>query len=73
MSGAVPVDGAQLKRLCLRRVIGRRQLAEQTGLGYSTLSNIEGGFKTRVRPETVQRIAAVLRVKPESLVDVKKL
>ncbi len=62
-----------MKRLRLRRVISHPQLAERTGLGYSTLSNIETGFKTHARLETVQRLAAVLRVKAESLVDTEKL
>ncbi len=73
MRRGVPVDGAQLKRLRLRRVISRPQLAEWTGLGYSTLANIESGFNTHARPETIQKVAAALCVKPESLVDLEKL
>jgi transcriptional regulator with XRE-family HTH domain len=73
VSGGVPIDGAQLKRLRLGRVISRRQLAETAGVGYSTLANVESGFKARLHPETVQRIASALRVKPRTLVDLEKL
>jgi transcriptional regulator with XRE-family HTH domain len=73
VSGSVPIDGERLRRTRLSRVISRPQLAERTGLGYSTLAGFETGFKTHARPEIVQRLAAALRVKPESLVDLKKL
>jgi len=70
---SVPIDAAQLKRLRLRRVISRPQLAQRAGLAYSTLANIETGFTTHARPETVQKLARALRVKPEALVDLEKL
>jgi len=73
VSGAVPIDGEKLRQLRLGRVLSRRQLAEAAGVGYSTLANVESGFKSRLRPETVQRIASALRVSPRALLDLEKL
>jgi transcriptional regulator with XRE-family HTH domain len=50
-----------------------RELAQEAGVAYSMLTNLESGFAQYARPETIRRLAAVLRVTPQSLVDVERL
>ena len=73
MRGTVPIDGRRIRDQRLGQVISRKQLAERAGLGYSTLANYETTFNTHAWPETVQRIAKHLRVKPQEFVDLEKL
>jgi transcriptional regulator with XRE-family HTH domain len=68
VSGGVPLDGERVRQLREGRVLSRRELADKAGVGYSTLADLETGFFTRNRPQTIRALASVLRVKPESLV-----
>jgi hypothetical protein len=70
----VPIDGAHLKRLRLRRVFPA--LSSQRERDLATRPSATSRAATRrahARPETVHKLAAVLGVEPESLVDLEKL
>lgn len=46
-------------RFLRERNVGRRTVAAQTGLGQSTIAKIASGQRTRIRPETADKILAV--------------
>jgi transcriptional regulator with XRE-family HTH domain len=61
------MDGYKVQALRRSKVMERRELAERSGISYSTLAQIETNRRT-VRAATVRRIASVLGVEPEDLV-----
>ena len=63
----VDVDGKRLKALREMRVMERWELAERTGLSYSTISQIETDKRT-ARARTVKRLADALGVPPSELI-----
>jgi transcriptional regulator with XRE-family HTH domain len=63
----VDVDGKRVKGLRERRVMERRELAEKSGISYSTLAQIETDQR-KARAQTVKRLADALGVRPEELV-----
>jgi transcriptional regulator with XRE-family HTH domain len=66
------VDGEEIRYWRHKRVMSRQQLAQEAGVGRSTLANLESGWKETARPETVRAIAKALKVSPEKLVVVRK-
>jgi transcriptional regulator with XRE-family HTH domain len=73
VSGGIRIDATELRYQRLKRVLTCRELAQEAGVAYSTLANLESGFAQYARPETIRKLARVLRVKPQSLVDVERL
>ena len=73
MSGGIRVDTTELRYQRQRRLLTRRELAQEAGVAHSTLANLESGFARYARPETIRKLAAVLRVNPQILVDVERL
>jgi transcriptional regulator with XRE-family HTH domain len=65
----MPLDvvGKRVKALREMRVMERSELAEKSGVSYSTLYHIESDRRT-VRAQTVKRLAAALGVPPEELI-----
>lgn len=62
------IDGARLREARLRRMLTLRELAEQTGVGFDTISRIETGNQ-RPRISTLRKLAAALEVDPETLIE----
>jgi len=73
VSGGIRVDATELRYQRQKHVLSCRELAQEAGVAYSTLANLECGFARYARPETIRRLAAVLGVKPQSLVVVERL
>ena len=73
MSGGIRVNATELRYQRHKRVLTCRELAQEARVAYSTLANLESGFAQYARPETIRKLAAVLRVTPQSLVDVGRL
>ena len=61
------VDGKRLKALREMRVMERRELAEKSGISYSTICQIETD-RRKARAHTVKRLADALGVPPEELI-----
>jgi transcriptional regulator with XRE-family HTH domain len=61
------VDGKRVKALREMWVMERRELAEKSGISYSTLSQIETDQRA-VRAHTVKCLADALGVPPEELI-----
>jgi transcriptional regulator with XRE-family HTH domain len=61
------VDGARVRSLRGQKVMERKELAQRSGISYSTLAEIERNARG-VRAETVRAIARELGVEPEELV-----
>jgi transcriptional regulator with XRE-family HTH domain len=61
------IDGELILALRAERVIERKELAERSGISYSTLSQLETG-KRMARTATVRKIARELDVPPASLI-----
>lgn len=61
------MDGHKVKALRSSKVMERRELAERSGISYSTLAQIETNRRT-VRADTVRRVASVVGLQPEALV-----
>ena len=60
--------GTQLKKVLQERNITIKQLAEDTGIPLNTLYSITKRDSMNVKPETVQRLATVLKVSPTYLI-----
>ena len=71
MPASVEVNGAEIERLRKERAgLSRRDMARAMGMSEVALYYIERGRRNGrscTQPETLQRIAALLRVKPEEL------
>jgi XRE family transcriptional regulator, fatty acid utilization regulator len=65
----VKIDGEQVRSLRKERGLSRQEFAEASGVGVSTLHNVETG-KTYARPSTARKIADALGVDPRSLATV---
>jgi transcriptional regulator with XRE-family HTH domain len=63
------IDGERLKRLRESRVMERIELAEKSGVSYSTLWALEQAYRTSAKAQTVRKLAEALGVEPVSLVD----
>ncbi len=61
------VDGKRVKALREMRVMERRELAEKSGISYSTLYQIESD-RRMARAQTAKRLADALGVPPEELI-----
>ena len=61
------VDGKRVKALREMRVMEHGELAEKSGISYSTLSQIETD-RRKARAQTVKRLADALGVHPEDRV-----
>jgi transcriptional regulator with XRE-family HTH domain len=61
------VDGKRVKALREMRVMERRELAERSGISYSTICQIETDQRM-ARAHTVKRLADALGVPPEELI-----
>ncbi len=61
------VDGTRLKALREMRVMERRELAEMSGISYSTICQIETDQRM-ARARTVKRLAETLGLPPEELI-----
>src|SRR5437763_15998004 len=65
MAAAAPRPfGALLKRYRQAAGLTQEELAGQAGLSIRTISDLERGLKTRPHPDTVDRLAAALRLAP---------
>jgi transcriptional regulator with XRE-family HTH domain len=73
VSWGIPLDRERLQRLRQSRVMSRRDLAEAASVGFSTYNDLESGYRGCARPETIRKLAGVLGVKPQSLVDHESL
>lgn len=71
MPASVEVDGAEIERLRKERAgLSRRGMARALGMSEVALYYIERGRRdgrSYTQPETLQRIAALLRARPEDL------
>jgi len=47
--------------------MSRKKLALQTGMPYATLNNIEGGFVSKMRSQTLQSVAEFTEKPPEKI------
>jgi len=52
----------------LAKRMGLAELARKAGVSKLTIINVEAG-RTKPRPETLRKVASVLEVAPEDLVD----
>ena len=62
------IDGEKLRAARNRMALTQRELAQRAGITFSTICRIENGLQ-RPHPTTVRKLAAVLRVAPEDLLD----
>ena len=61
-------DPARLRELRERRVMTQRELAVAASVRQGTIADIEAG-KHKPRPTTIRRLAKVLGVQPEDLLE----
>jgi transcriptional regulator with XRE-family HTH domain len=59
--------GENLKRIRATRGITQHQLAKRSGLTYSTLAKIEGGFVKKPGVQMIAKIAKALNIYMEDL------
>lgn len=60
------IDGAEVRRLRLARVMTLRQLAELADMSYTNLSRLERN-RQRAHQATIHKLARALGVKPAKL------
>lgn len=63
---AIWLNGARIVSLRERMVLERSELAEKSGVSYSTLSHVETGRRP-VKADTARRIASALNVEAGEL------
>jgi transcriptional regulator with XRE-family HTH domain len=56
-----------LKHWRARRMLTMQQLAERSGVAFTTIYRLEHGL-SEARPTTIQKLAAALGIEPEELV-----
>lgn len=61
--------GLRIKQLRKDQKLTQRDLAEKSGVSYSTLTKIETGFVQNPTIELVRKLAAALKVTLDQLVD----
>jgi transcriptional regulator with XRE-family HTH domain len=61
------VDGDKLRRARARAALTLRELAEASGVDFSTIWQLETG-RRGARPSTVRKLAAALGVTPADLI-----
>jgi len=64
----VKYDVDELKRQRMIKGLGITELAEEAGVVYQTISDLEEGRTSSPRPSTIAKLAAVFGVKMETLV-----
>jgi len=72
MGSGIPVNRVELVYRREKAVLSTKELAELSGVALSTCYGIEAGYYERATPKTIRRLARVLRVKPDVLVDVRR-
>ena len=60
----------RLKEVRERRALSQRELAERSGVGSATIARLET-FANEARPTTVRKLAAALRVKVDTLMELE--
>ena len=62
MSGGIRVNAWELKFWREKRVLSCKELAQEAGIAASIYYALESSYNEYARPETVRKLAAVLRV-----------
>ncbi len=66
------VDGTKIRTLRNLAVMSRQELTSRARVSYSTLANLETGFKANATPETIRKIAYGLGVSPKELLELEE-
>lgn len=66
----VSLLGENLKRIRSEKDLTKTKLAELSGVGLSTISQIETGVRQSLRSETIQRLADALEVTANDLFNI---
>ena len=61
------IDGEKLRRARTRAAMTLRELAEASGVDFSTIWQLEAG-RRGARPSTIRKLAAALGVTPADLI-----
>jgi len=72
VSGGIRINAGELRYQREKRVLSCKELAQEAGIAASTYYALESGYNEYAGPETIRKLAAVLRVKPQVLVDMER-
>ena len=62
------VDGGVLRHERMRRALTQKELAEEAGVSYVTISRMENDSAGPVKPTTLRKLANALGVAPDVLI-----
>ena len=57
----------KLRELREKQVLTQEELADQAGVGRTTIIRLEGDRPYRYRPSTIRKLARALKVKPQAI------
>lgn len=62
--------GKEMRRIRIQNLMSQRYLAKHAGVGVATIYRLENGETEAAWLQTIQKLARVLRVKPDKLYEI---